>query len=354
MPLHTPHVPPPTLHPLPYTGVSLAGAEFAETQFPGIYDDHYIYPGPPDVDYFLTHSLSTFRIPFRWERLQPALHAPLDPTELARLTSLVTYATSRGAHIILDPHNYCRYRPQPPHKFESATTGLLGHDVPSSALADLWTRLATHFLPNPRVIHSLMNEPAHLSTDTWLSAANHAIAALRSTSYSGPILVSGNRFTGAWTWFESDKWGRSNASAMLDLIDPADNLIIEVHQYFDEDGSGTHDHLHHNDPFLPLQRLAPFTDWARTHRKKAFLGEFGIPHTTFGPSANFLGDQALTHLLTHLHSHPEIYTGWAWWAAGPWWPDDYLFTLNPSPESPTIPRPALTHLSRFARTPSPG
>jgi endoglucanase len=61
-----------------YTGVNLAGAEFGEGSLPGTYGVNYIYPNNNEVGYFLDRGLNTFRLPFRWERLQPTLSTSLN------------------------------------------------------------------------------------------------------------------------------------------------------------------------------------------------------------------------------------------------------------------------------------
>src|SRR5882672_9468787 len=93
--------------PLPYTGVNLAGAEFGATLTPGnlgTYGSSYLYPTNAEADYYIGKGMDTFRLPFRWERLQPTLNSPLDSTEFARLDSFVSYATSKGAYVAIEPH----------------------------------------------------------------------------------------------------------------------------------------------------------------------------------------------------------------------------------------------------------
>ena len=83
-----------------YVGVNLSGAEFGESQLPGTYGPNYIYPSAAEIDYYVEKGMNLFRVPFRWERLQRSLSAPLDATESARLQSVVNYATAQGAHVI--------------------------------------------------------------------------------------------------------------------------------------------------------------------------------------------------------------------------------------------------------------
>lgn len=332
-----------------YAGMNLSGAEFGQTSLPGIFGTHYTYPTNAEVDYYQRKGLNTFRIPIRWERLQRSLNAPLDATEQGRLTAFVNYATSKGATVIIEPHNFCRYYPLPASNFQTSTVGLLGSDVPISAFADFWSRVANVYKANPKVSFNLMNEPANINTDVWISAANSAITAIRNTGATNQIHVPGNRYTGAWTWNNSDQWGRSNAAAMLDIVDPLNSTLIEVHQYFDNDGSGTSPTISGNNVNIGAARLGAFTTWARTHRKKAFLGEFAFANSMFGTAPGQIGDEALVNMLNYLAANSDVWTGWAWWGGGPWWPSDYLFNPNPiGGYTNGVDRPMMQYLTRFA------
>ena len=121
------------------------------------------------MDYFLDKGMNTFRVPFRWERLQTAQNTAFNATELGRLKTFVNYATSQGAHVVLDPHNYARYY--------GAVVGSAA--LPNASLADFWTRLSNEFKTNDRVIFGLMNEPNTMPTEQWRDAANAAISAIR-------------------------------------------------------------------------------------------------------------------------------------------------------------------------------
>lgn len=332
-----------------YSGVNLSGAEFGQTSLPGTFGTHYTYPTNAEVDYYRRKNLNTFRVPIRWERLQRTLNGNLDATELSRLTAFVNYATSKGANVIIEPHNFCRYYPQPAANYQTSTVGLLGSDVPISAFADFWSKVSNQYKNNPKVIFNLMNEPANINTDVWVNSANAAITAIRATGATNQIQVPGNRYTGAWTWNNSDSWGRSNAVAMLDVVDPLNSMLIEVHQYFDNDGSGTSTTIAGNNINIGASRLGAFTTWARANGKKAFLGEFAFANATFGTASNQIGDEALVATLNYLNANSDVWTGWAWWGGGPWWPSDYLFNPNPiGGYTNGTDRPMMQYLSQFA------
>ncbi|MBK1882320.1 glycoside hydrolase family 5 protein [Luteolibacter pohnpeiensis] len=295
--------------PLPYTGVSLSGAEFGSKR-PGIYGKDYIYPSLKDASYFLEKGMNTLRVPFLWERLQPELEKDLDPAEIKRLRSLIEGITAKGGYAILDVHNYAKYR----GSFIGST------EVPFTAFADLWQRLATEFGNDPHVFFGLMNEPHGLPTEQWRDAANAGIQAIRKTGAKNLILVCGNGFSGGHSW-NSDWYGTPNAKVMLEIVDPADHFAFEIHQYLDSNFSGSSPKP--VSATIGSEKLKGVTKWLHEHGKKGFLGEFGGANDPVSLAA--IDDQ-----LGFLDDHADVWLGWTWWAAGPWWGDDYFMLLRPA------------------------
>src|SRR4051812_26279528 len=83
---------------MPYRGVNLNGADFGSA-LPGTFNRDYTFPTTSEVDYYLGKGMTTFRIGFVWERLQPAAYGAFDTTYANRLYSLVSYAEAKGAHV---------------------------------------------------------------------------------------------------------------------------------------------------------------------------------------------------------------------------------------------------------------
>jgi endoglucanase len=181
--------------------------------------------------------------------------------------------------------------------------------VPIADFVDFWTRLATLYKDDDYVIFGLMNEPHDMKSEQWRDAANAAIAGIRETGAKNMILVPGNGWTGAHSWTQN-WYGTPNAELMLTIKDPADNLTFEVHQYLDGDSSGTGDKCVSQE--VGLKRLRPFIDWAKEHQKRGFLGEFA-------GGDNPTCEAATQNLLNYVESNPDVFIGWTWWAAGPWW-----------------------------------
>ncbi|MDA7949167.1 MAG: glycoside hydrolase family 5 protein [Hyphomicrobiaceae bacterium] len=301
---------------MPYlTGVSLAGAEFGP-EIPngekrGKFGKEYTYPiaeltpGYVSPKYFLGKGMNTFRLPIRWERLQHALGEPLDEKEVARLLLTVKKLQELGAWVIVDLHNYARYEETP-----------IGTEkVPTSTLADVWKRMAVHFKDSPRVIFGLMNEPYDIESKVWAEAANLAIAAIRETGARNLIFVGGNTFSGTMHWYD-----HGNAETMLTIKDPLDRIVFEGHLYLDAGSAGQSDYC--IGPQIGVKRVEPFLRWLKENNKVGFVGEFG-------GGANPRCVTAIAELAALLGKNRDIILGWAYWAAGPWWPDEYFSSIEP-------------------------
>jgi endoglucanase len=308
-------------------GISLAGAEFGEGSLPGSYGASYVYPTMDEAAHFIDMGMRIIRLPFRWERLQPTLSGELDGTERYRIDTLVSFITSKGAYVLLDPHNYARYYDE-----------VIGDGVPTAAFADFWSRLASLYKDNDHVIFGLMNEPNTMPTELWLGQANAAIAAIRATGAANAIFVPGNAWTGAWSW-SANTYGTPNATVMLGIDDPLDNFAIEVHQYLDPTAAGT-EMASCVSSTVGSERLKDFTAWLAQHNLHGFLGEFAA-----GTSDTCM--QAIDDMLTYVSQNPEQWVGWAYWAAGPWWGGS-VGSIEPTSDGQDAPQTAILrkHLGR--------
>jgi len=316
---------------LPLVGVNLAGAEFGTV--PGTYAADYMYPTLAEVAYFAALGFNCVRLPFRWERLQPDLYGNFDAAERERLASLVDGIARRGLVTIIDPHNYARRRLRADGW---STDHLIGSQaVPTEAFVDFWRRLAAMFEDNDLTAFGLMNEPFGISAEEWLGIANRVIGEIRKIGAKNWIMVPGTAYTGAHSWLSSGN------TVLASVADPLDRFAIEVHQYFDRNSSGT----------SPLavsatvgsDRIKAFQDWARKNRLKAFLGEFGAADN---PTAL----RALADICRQMRANADVWLGWTAWAAGPFWPEDYMFNLEPTSAGPRKQTEVLASCARAWRS----
>ncbi len=283
-------------------GVNLAGGEFGDA-LPGVYGVDYIYPTATELDYYRGQGLTLIRLPFRWERLQRSVYGALDQAELARLDTVTAAARDRGMLLILEPHNYARYKGQ-----------LVGDGVPNTAFTDFWRRVAAHFRDDHAVwAYGLMNEP-HDTDGRWPAAAQAGVDGIRSVDTSHTILVPGDGWSGAAAWLTNN----SN----LHINDPAENFLYEAHVYFDADSSGTYRQSYSREgayPTVGADRLKPFATWLQERGVRGFLGEYGIP----GDDPRWL--VVLDEFLT---AADAAGIGGTYWAGGAWW-GNYALALDP-------------------------
>ncbi|RZL32462.1 MAG: glycoside hydrolase family 5 protein, partial [Pedobacter sp.] len=245
-------------------GVNLAGAEFGK-----IGTDHYGYPTSAELDYFKSKGLTLFRLPFKWERLQPELNGALDAKEIKSMKTFVDEAAKRDLLVILDMHNYAR-------RHVGDSTHIINNGVITAAqVADAWKKIAMEFKSYKNIwAYGLMNEPYNMpSKNAWFDIAQVIINSVRKVDTKTPILVGGDFWSSASRWQEL-------SGHLKDLKDPGNSLIFEAHVYFDEDASGSYKRSYEEEKAhinVGVDRVKPFVAWLKANNKRGFVGEFGIP-----------------------------------------------------------------------------
>ena len=147
--------------PPPAAGVNLSGGEYGQPG--GVLEKDYHYPGEAELVWAKTQGFALVRLPFLWERLQPKLNGELDAVELKRLSDVVARARALGLTSILDAHNYAKWRGKQ----------IGSPDVPASAFADFWRRLATHFGRDRDVIDAIGRSAGDALLDVHTDADHH-------------------------------------------------------------------------------------------------------------------------------------------------------------------------------------
>ncbi len=282
-------------------GINMSAAGFGGQVLPGVEGTNYFYPTEDYFRRYAAKGIRFIRFPFLWERVQPQLGGELDQDQIALLTRTLDFAQKYQMRVILDLHNYARYRGQ-----------LIGSpQVPYASYADVWKRLATTFQQHPALYgYDIMNEP-HDTQGLWPQAAQTAVDSIRTVDRQTPIFVEGDG------WAAAHRWPQVNGNLLIK--DPADNLIYEAHIYFDEDSSGNYaTGLRGAHAMIGVERVRPFVEWLKAHNLRGYLGEYGIP-------AHPQWLEAMDNLLTYLGEQciPSSY-----WAAGPGW-GDYPLAIEP-------------------------
>jgi len=289
-------------------GVNLSGAEFGTV--PGRPNTDYTYPAEAAIRRLAGLGMTSFRLPFRWERIQPRLGGELDAAELARLDQSVDTAKAAGLVAILDLHNFGYYAGQ---KLGSPT-------LSAAMLGDVWRRLATHYRDRTNVVFSIMNEPYDIHSAEWATIQNVAIAAIRKAGAKQMLLVTGTAYGGAHSWTADLPVG-NNGRDLLAINDPLKRFAYDFHQYLDADYSGRQAECSAGQG--ALKAIDDVSAWLKAHGRQGFLGEFAASDR---PECV----KVFKEMTARLDARPQQWVGWAAWGAGPWWPPDYVFNLEPT------------------------
>ncbi|KAB8349666.1 hypothetical protein FH972_023684 [Carpinus fangiana] len=298
-------------------GVNIAGCDLGvgtDGSFsPSDFDKMYGCPtsvGPPQMQHFSdVDKFNVFRIPAPWQSFVgnnlEADPVQLDDTFMNQYDGILQSCLSLGASCIIDIHNYARWWGQ-----------IVNQGGPESVkLAQTWARLAERYASNEKVIFGIMNEPHDLDINNWAGVVQDAVTAIRNAgATSQTILLAGTSFASA------GGFGDQSGPALSGVKNPdgsVDNLVYEVHQYFDSDTSGTHTECSVDN----AGTFSALGDYLRGAGRKAFVGEIG------GGDNQGCYD-LIGASLDVINQYSDVYLGWTSWAAGNWWPE---YELNELP-----------------------
>jgi len=290
----------------PLVHINIAGPEFAGSVLPGRPGYDYMFPSAASLDRWKAEGVQVFRLPIKWERLQPTLNAPLDEVYAKLIDTAVQRAADRKMSLLLDIHNYGFYRKQ---VIGSAA-------VPLTAYNNLLQQISKRWGNSPGLHgYDIMNEPNGAADAGWPAAAQAAINGVRVNDKVKPIYVQGR------SWSSASQWAKLNGPLLL-LRDPSNNIIFSAHLYVDPNASGTYTAAApaNFDPNLGVQRATPFVEWLVRNNRKGHIGEFGVP----GDDPRYL--ESMERLLSYLKTNC---VPMAYWAAGPWG-SSYKLSIEPA------------------------
>jgi endoglucanase len=288
----------------------------------GTYDSDYHFESQASLNYFAARGWKTVKVPVRWERLQSVISGPLNTAEMTRLTDFLDRCVTAGLKAVLDVHNYGVY-----YRDVSGTgtrTGIGTTNLPISAFADLWSRLASALNSRSEVVaYAIMAEPQSLGGLTaanWKTASQAAVDAIRAVDTTREIHVAG------WDWSITQGWATVNGSPWI--TDPTGRFRYEGHHYWDSDTSGgygntyatevTNADVNYDAGANPdalwsriFAELDAFNTWCTTNGVKGIIGEMGWPGATDPAAWGALGD-------AYLQRARGYGLPCAVWAAGEW------------------------------------
>ncbi|KAK9241611.1 glycoside hydrolase [Lipomyces tetrasporus] len=297
-----------------FGGANEGGGDFDPSNLPGEFGVTYAFINESNTQYLLAAGANSFRISMLMERMCPPetwLGNTFNETYYEKYMDAVNFITNGGGHVIIDPHNY----------YNGSVIGNSSdpHAATTDQFAEFWHEIAKRTRFNRRVVYGIMNEPHDMPTELVLKNDQAAINAIRYAGARQLILVPGNGWTGASGWTQPSCEGCTpNSEVLTKIRDPAHNFAFDMHQYFDIDGSGTHDTC--VSTTIGTERLYNATQWLKQNGYEAFLSEFGA-------GSNQLCFDCVNNVLDFLNENDE-WIGWSYWAAGPMW-GDYFQSIEP-------------------------
>lgn len=206
----------------------------------------------------------SIRLPVRWPDYAAA-EAPftIEPEFFAKVDRLLNQAEKADLNVVLNIHHYDGLDDAPAQHAER--------------LAGLWKQIAARYANRPSsLVFELNNEPHDQLNDHWNAILVPALAAVRESNPTRPVIIGPPFWNGIW------------ALSKLQLPDDP-NLIVTVHMYnpheFTHQGASWAD-----DRVRSIRDLAWGTaaerkqledeleqaaEWGRQHKRPIYLGEFG-------------------------------------------------------------------------------
>lgn len=279
------------------------------------------------------------RIDVALERFIDSSHTPLNEKYVKEVLRAMDLIHKHKGRVIIDVHNYMRYwkkvaAPVANRYMQNFNNHLAkGHavwtiigapDCPITVagFADFWKRMAQTFKNHPALLgYGLSNEPHEHKFDNldvhaaWPSVAQACINSIRTMDMATFIMVGGNFWSSAKMW-------PTHSTALGNLVDPANKLVFEAHQYMDKKGDGGGRWESQADPVAADQGVkdwARFFKWLEDGNRMGYCGEVGGPATA--------GD--LNEALENLYA--EFYKRripWTQWRAGAGFEDQYANGMN--------------------------
>lgn len=332
-----------------FTGINLSGLEFGKIPQPSVVPN-LSKDDLADTQAFIKAGMNTVRVPISWGYLQHQINGPLNLEYYNKLVKPTLQSlTNAKINTIVDLHAYMRYSKYGEQysgynpETKVVPDGQLITDV--EAYKSVWGQLAKLILEDPSInkdyiLFDLMNEPANMEghEDKVFDVQAQLINLLRGKEiqFNGYLLVEGNYWSGLHSWTtQGREEKKDNATLFLEAmkkhqVTDLSKVLINVHQYLDNDYSGTHDEcLQDINTTGPNGfNLHAFSQWLKENQLKAIVTEFGTGLN--GASCT----KPLQDFMAYLHRNSASgtnfgFVGWTIWSTGHAW-GDYNLRVKPN------------------------
>ena len=286
-------------------GVNFQSGIIAYTSLPAVSGSNYLFPAAADINYIAGKGANFCRITYGWEALQPTLGGSISNTYNTNMQTAVNAALAAGMYVMIEMHPY-NSSVSVSYTYNNVAIGT--SPVTYAQFANLFTQLATQYT-NEKVIFGICNEPNGISSSTWLSATQAAINAIRAAGNNNMIFVQPVNYGSVLGFFSNNYFDGSSAPSvgMLQLTDPANNLVLSLHHYFDSSDGYSGGATDIASATFPVTALQPLVAWCQTNNYKVHLSEFAADST------NPIAPNALNNLYNYMGSNAQYIIGGSWW-----------------------------------------
>lgn len=303
----------------------------------------YVYPTTAELQLAKDYGMECLRIPYKFQRIFDVNTGAMDPN-VPKLIAVLDKAKELGfTKVVLSEHSFG----MSPYKNE------LGKFVPLTVdhvqpIVDAFTKAFGKYMGQDWFVPAFVNEPAHCPG--WYTVALAFQKAMRTVGWTNPLVISRDSWAGLHSLAESN----ADQLAEIAKADPAGKTILDLHQYVDDDRSGTkggevmrmafeagkpvRNAATYEEARRWIDRnLTPRVERLRSRGLTMLLGEFGIPN-------NASGAVATEAMLDWLDENSDVIVMATWWVLTSWMLYDPnksfygLSTINKTAPSPHLKR----------------
>jgi len=195
--------------------------------------------------------------------------------------------------------------------------------LPISAFADLWSKLATAYTNNGTVwAYDLMNEPHDMPVPT--TPSNYNTNATVTLMYQAAINAIRAVDANTYIAMETDQWSglqsfvsQYGSNPTPWWTDTSNRTILSCHYYFDTDHSGSYQTAWNSSLRTRISgEVTPVLVWAQTNGIPVFVGEYGVPNGTGSDAVNWQQDEGtFLGILDSYNVHASHWAGGAHYTA---------------------------------------
>lgn len=345
---------PPAKLDIPYAylyGTNIGGLTQAANQLPLVNGSNGKALTSADVNYLVSKNVNCVRLLISQETLQTnqgtsANNVPFtdfNATNWSLFKASIDLLVAANIYVIIGRHQGVDAQFG---TFRSIALNGHGGDNSGSILADFWRRMVEGVgATNPYIGYSIDNEPLLGSgPGGWWDVAQTCINAIRRAGSGQAIFVCGISYSGSsqWSsvpWNDPNSGGIRNSVGFLQLQDPCDNTIAELHCYFSAEDSGA---VTGNvaSPTIGRERLANVVSWANANNKRFFIGEWGSKAGITNSNENAADYNAYMRANASINGGKCVGSCWWVFASYPWF-NGYDYTLTPTNSGLTADSPQM-------------